>query len=175
MIKKRKISNFVLLILIFLPLNRLAAQGPPPPFGDRSVHPEERERIRENIETLRMWRLLEALDLSSEQSIQFLPALKEFQDARRRFQEKKGDILGELEKILKSEDNQKKLKGTLIAFENAHREFQSAQEKFLQKTKDLLTLEQQARLLLFQEKFEQRLKETIRQIRGEGPRWKKSE
>ncbi|KPL01276.1 MAG: hypothetical protein AMJ91_00515 [candidate division Zixibacteria bacterium SM23_73_3] len=172
MIRLKKTQIFILLSFLLLPALTIFAQGQPPPSGDRPGHMREREKIRENIETLHMYQLLEVLALSSDQSIQFLPALKDFQNAKRRFQDKRTELLRELEFALESEKGEQKLKEILAGLENARKKFQIELEKFLAKTKATLTLEQQAKLRLFEEKFERRLKETIQQIRGKGRRWR---
>lgn len=171
MIHLKKMLILVGLSLAFVPAQTIFAQGPPPPPGDRPERWEERERIRENIHTLRMWKLLEVLDLSSEQSTQFLPALKDFQDTKKRFEEKRRELLIELETALESKKDERKLKETLDGLEENQKQFQMELERFLEKAKTTLSLEQQAKLLLFEEKFEKRLRETIEQIRGKHPRW----
>jgi len=153
------------LSLALIPSEKIFAQGPPP-SGDRLKRWEEREKIRENIETLRMWKLIEVLDLTSEQSTQFLPILKDFRDARKKFEDRRREFLKDLETTLESKKDEKKLKESLDSLENNRREFQINLEKFIEKTKTTLTLEQQAKLLLFEEKFEKRVRETIEQIRG---------
>ncbi len=168
----KKTVILISLSLLLMPPEGVLAQGLSPHGGDRPRHIKEREKIRENIETLRMYKLLEVLDLSLEQSIQFLPALKDFQDAKRKFGDRRAELLRELESALESENNEKKLKQTLANLENSRKEFQMELEKFSEATKAMLTLRQQARLHLFEEKFERRLKETIQQIRGRSPRWK---
>jgi hypothetical protein len=165
----RRVSIMILFSLIFLPLEGVLAQGPP-------MHGEEREKIRENIETLRMWRLLETLELTSEQSTKFLPALKEFQDAKKSFADKRGKLMNELEAALESEkNNEKKIKDALMGLETARREFQNELERFSERKKEILSLKQQAKYFLFEEKFEKRLRETIHRMRGKGQGWKEME
>ena len=173
--KPRRVLVLVSLSLALLAPAGLFAQGPPHHPGDRSGHMGERKKIRENIETLRMYKLLEALDLTSEQSTQFLPALKEFQDARKKFQEERRELLMELEAALEPQEvNEKELEETLAALEDARKEFHSESETFFEKARTMLTSEQRARLHLFEERFERRLKESIRQIRGKEHRMQES-
>lgn len=141
------------------------AQAQPPP--DRREDAENRERIRERIETLRMWKLLDALDLTSEQSTQFLPVLKEFQDAKRTFAEDKERLFGELETELNSEKpDQQKLEQAMAGLEGARDSFQQSMERFFDQSKEILSVEQQAKLYLFEERFERRLRESIQEMRG---------
>ena len=165
---------FFLGLLLFAPV-KLFAQGPPHHPGGSPASTAERRKIRENIETLRMYKLLEALDLTSEQSAEFLPALKAFQDAKRGFQEERRNLLRELEGALESEEaNQAKLEQTLTALEDTREEFQAELVKFLQKARSMLTLQQRARLQLFEERFERRLRDSIRQMRGKEHRMDES-
>lgn len=167
---RRKACISIPLGLILLFGLATLAQGQPPP-----VHPDshmlEKAKIRENIETLRMWRLLEILDLSSEQSTQFLPILKEFQDAKRDFRNSRRELLEELESALQSEKtDEKRLRENLAGLDDARKEFQLELEKFLNRSREILTVEQQAKLMLFEERFERRLKESIEHMRKRGPR-----
>ena len=165
----RRVSIMILLSSLLFPVEGILAQGPP-------MHREERERIRENIETLRMWRLLEALELTSEQSTKFLPALKEFQDAKKSFNDKRGKLMNELEAALESEkNNEEKIKDALIGLETARKEFQNELERFYERKKEILSLKQQAKFFLFEERFEKRLRETIHRMRGKGQSWKEME
>ncbi|MGB7063415.1 MAG: periplasmic heavy metal sensor [Candidatus Zixiibacteriota bacterium] len=173
--KKSRIPILIWLSLALLAPAGLFAQGPPHHPGDRPGHMGERKKIRENIETLRMYKLLEALDLSSEQSAEFLPALTEFQDAKRRFGDRRRDLLRELEAALESKEiGENKLEQTLAALESAREEFQAEFVKFLEKARTMLTVQQRARLHLFEERFERRLRESIRQIRDRGHRMQES-
>ena len=157
---------FFLGLLLFAPV-KLLAQGPPHRPGGPPADLAERKKIRENIETLRMYKLLEALDLTSEQSAEFLPALNEFQDAKRKFQDDRKAFLKELADALESEKiDEEKLEQTLAALESVREEFQAEFVKFSEKARAMLTIQQRARLQLFEERFERRLRDSIRQMRG---------
>lgn len=167
MFKMKKILLVGGMILILLPAGGVFAQGHPPSSDERSDQREEREKIRENIETLRMWKLLEVLDLTSEQSDKFLPVLKDFQKARRNFEDQRRDLLRQLETTLQSASDEKKLKEILANLENNREQFQTELDKYMDQSKAILTIEQQARLALFEDQFERKMMETIEQIRGE--------
>jgi Spy/CpxP family protein refolding chaperone len=168
----KRMAFLVSLSLALLFPGVVLAQRPPLRHGDPQERPGERERIRENIETLRMWKLLEALDLSSEQSTQFLAVLKDLQDAKKAFEERRREHLSELEAALESEKtDERKLKEALNGLESARKQFQADMENFMERSKAMLTLEQRARMHLFEERFERRLKETIHRMREKGSRW----
>lgn len=165
-----RITILISVISTLLFPGEILAQRPFP--GGPRERPAERQRIRENIETLRMWKLLEALDLSSEQSTRFLAVLKDLQDAKKAFEERRREHLSELEAALESEKkDEKKLREALDGLESARKQFQIDLENFMERSKAMLTLEQRARMHLFEERFERRLKETIHRMREKGPRW----
>jgi len=166
MFKMKKILLLAGMILILLPAGGVFAQGHPPSADERSDRGEEREKIRENIETLRMWKLLEALDLTSEQSDKFLPVLKDFQKARRNFEDQRRDLLKQLETALQSAPEDKQLKEILADLENNREQFQTELDRYMNQSKTILTIEQQAKLALFEDQFERKMRETIEQIRG---------
>jgi len=171
----KRILLLIWLSLMIMWVKEVSAQGPPQLPCDPPGHREEREKIRESIQTLRMWKLLEALDLSSEQSIQFLPAYKDFQNARKTFDEKRRKLLKKLEEELESGNDQKRLRKILMELEDVRKQFQAELDKFWARSKAILTLKQQAQLVLFEEKFERRLKETIERLRGGPPRLREFE
>jgi Spy/CpxP family protein refolding chaperone len=167
----KSLSNLTWLFLALALVLNSTALGQSPSFHEQGRHMEDRERVRENIETLRMWKLLDALDLTSEQSTQFLPVLKDFQDAKRQFADERDRLFREIEAILDSEEiDQKALKENLADLDNTRSAFHRETEQFLAKSREILSLKQQARLLLFEERFERRLKESIQEMRRKGRR-----
>jgi Spy/CpxP family protein refolding chaperone len=168
MSKMMKILFLAGLILILLPTGVIFAQGHPPSAEDRSERREDREKIRENIETLRMWKLLEALDLTSEQSDKFLPIFKDFQRARRDFEDQRRELMRKLEAAMQGTPEEKQVREILADLEINRKQFQSEFDKYMDRTRTVLSIEQQAKLALFEDQFERRMRETIDQIRGGG-------
>jgi Spy/CpxP family protein refolding chaperone len=175
MISMKRMLIPIFLILLLIPAGLVFSQGPPSSTDERPGRREDREKIRENIETLRVWKLLEALNLTEEQSTKFLPALKEFQTAKKSFEDRRKDLLEELETTLNAGPNDKKLTEILTEMENNRKQFLVATDSYLEKAKSILTIEQQAQLFLFEDKFERRIRETIEQIRGGHSRGKDQE
>jgi len=190
----RKIKSLVMLFLAFsflLAGETLYAQEPPGrPFPEEG----KRERVKEEIETMKMWKMLEALDLSQEQSDKFLPAWRELQKAQKVFRERRENLFREIEIALEEVDEgtrigtggrvsggavdrttmgrvsdekpkEEKIKDILERLEKERLKLEDTQNKFREKAKELLTLEQQAKLLLFEERFEKKMMDIIRQYR----------
>ena len=162
--KRLKLSGMFFLIFIFiLTAQAVYAQRPPArPFPEEG----KRERLRDEIETMKMWKMLEVLDLTDEQSNDFLPAWREMQKAQKDFREKREDLLKSLEAVLGEEKpNEGKIRDILGQLEKERSQFEEVQQRFRQKAQEVLTLEQQAKLLLFEDRFEKRMMEIIRQYR----------
>ncbi|HEX9913188.1 MAG TPA: hypothetical protein VGB01_08085, partial [candidate division Zixibacteria bacterium] len=114
----RKIKSLVILLLAFsflLAGKTLYAQGPPGrPFPEEG----KRERLKEEIETMKMWKMLEALNLSQEQSDKFLPAWRELQKAQKVFRERRENLFRMLEMALMEEKAKEvKIKDILFQLE----------------------------------------------------------
>lgn len=162
--KKLKLSGMFFLIFIFvLTAQAVYAQRPPArPFPEEG----KRERLREEIQTMKMWKMLEVLDLTDEQSNDFLPAWRELQKAQKDFREKREELLKSLEAVLGEEKpDEGKIRNILSQLEKERSRFDEVQQRFRQKAQEVLTLEQQAKLLLFEDRFEKRMMEIIRQYR----------
>ena len=95
--KKFKLSwTFFLIFIFLLTTQAVKAQRPPAhPFPEEG----KRERLREEIETMKMWKMLEVLDLSQEQSDKFLPVWREMQKAQKDFRDRREDLLKSLETV----------------------------------------------------------------------------
>ena len=162
--KKFKFIEVFFFVLIFsLTAQAVQAQRPPArPFPEEG----KRERLREEIETMKMWKMLEVLDLTDEQSNDFLPAWRELQKAQKDFRERREELLKSLEAVLGEEKpDEGKIRNILGQLEKERSRFDEVQQRFRQKAKEVLTLEQQAKLLLFEDRFEKRMMEIIRQYR----------
>ena len=162
----REIKSLVVLFLTFSFLlfgKTLFAQEPPGhPFPEKG----KRERVKEEIETMKMWKMLEALDLSQEQSDKFLPIWRELQKAQKVFRERRENLFRMLEMALMEEKAKEvKIKDILFQLEKERIFLDEVQSRFREKAKEILTIEQQAKLLLFEERFEKRMMDIIRQYR----------
>lgn len=166
---RRKVRYWGILMMVFalfLTAQTLKAQGP---MGG-PLSEERRKEIREEIETLKMWKMLEVLDLSSKQSDEFLPVWREVQKAHIDFREKREELFRELEVTLGEEqkNRERRIREILTQLDKENSKLEEAQQRFRAKAKEVLSLEQQAKLLLFEERFERRMMEMIRKFRGRG-------
>jgi len=124
---------------------------------------------REQMEALRIWKMTEFLELSTEQSAQFFPRLKEFEDFIRENQDKQRDIMTAIYQSLKDKDytaSEKDVKKYARQLADLEKEILDRKEAFIISIGDVLTEEQQLRFIVFDNRFRNRLMRSIYQPHG---------
>ena len=155
-----RIFKSVLVLLILMFSTQVFAQ--PGPNGE----PRMREKMKERIKTLKIWKLTEEVDLTSDQSEKFFPIYKDFQKGLMELEEKRFRLLRELDELSNADDvNDQSLKNKMDEIEAIHDDHKKLHTAFLKDTGSILSVKQQARLLIFEERFKNRMHETINDIR----------
>ncbi len=142
-------------MIFFLPLLLIFAQG----------RPEEKDP-REIIEKVRIYKLTEELDLSEEQITKFFPRLKEMRKNEQEFHKQRNEIVQELKELLKTKAEEEKIVKLLNKLQELQKKRVESQLKEAEEIRQILTPEQQARFIIFQEEFEREIRDMIREIRG---------
>ena len=158
----------VLLTFTALPLLAQPRQGGPGPHPDR-------EDLQETIEIYMMAKMKRYLELDEEQSRTVIPIVEGLNSARREFRRERRGMLRQLqphiEDSTRDPDDVVDLLESLYALERNHREDETAA---IDSIRASLSPVQQARFMLFQERFrreiEQRLRGMMRERRGGPPR-----
>ncbi len=128
--------------------------------------PQPRERVRKQIETIRMWKLTEALNLNQEQSMRFFPLFNQFQKEKRQLDQERNRLLDQLKDVLRQErPKEKEMRALLKRVEENRIKKGEGQRDFWLQTSQILTLRQRVELLIFQRDFEKRIREIIKGIR----------
>lgn len=141
-----------------------AAQAQDAPAGAR------REEVRKKIEAIRMWRLTEELKLDEAASARLASVLSSFDQQRKDIRRSQRETMRELRTLLNTaRPDEAKLKTALDRMEHAHATMQALRNKELTSAKELLTIEQQARFVLFQAEFMHDMRRMISGARGDGP------
>ena len=148
------LPGIVLVLLVAAGVGR--AQPSPGPGGK----PPNRK-----LEALRIWRLTQELDLSEDQSAQFFPKLKGLRELRQQHRAARRALLDELEARLKDEPvDPSALKPVLDSLAAVDENAWEAELRLHREIADLLTIEQQARLYIFEATFDRQARRVIRQI-----------
>ncbi len=181
--KQARILIFLALVLgLAAPVQaQQRPMGPPPvdqgdeeffadPGRDGSPPNERRQEVLKKIEAVRIWRLTEALQLDEKTAAKFIPAISALDRSRRELMQTNYEIKREIRAALEAEKpDERKLKTALDKLRQNHREMMSLQDKELEAAKNHLTIEQQARYVLFQQDFRREMRGMIGQARGGGP------
>jgi Spy/CpxP family protein refolding chaperone len=130
---------------------------------------EKREEVRKRVEAIRIYRLTGALKLDEKSSAQLASLLGAIDLQRRQLMEQNMDAMKELRSSLKSpHPSETKLNPILERLEKNHREMSELKDKELKGLKDILTVEQRARYIVFQRDFTREIRSLITSSRGEG-------
>ena len=129
----------------------------------------KREEVRKKVETVKMWRLTEELKLDEKTGAKLASFLSALDEKRRGLIHERMDTMKDLRTLVKTgKPDEKKLKADLDKLEKTHREMVELEGKEINGVKDILSVEQQARYVIFQQEFRRELRGMIAGARGNG-------
>lgn len=156
-----------------------AQQGPPArqhddmmglenqPGQGNPLSEEQREEIRKKIETIRIWRLTEKLRLDTTTSAKLASLLSSFDQQRQGIVHEQMATMREMRVLLKSPKiDETRIKTALDQLQKNQHSMQELRDKEYSGLKDILTIEQQARFLLFQQEFRHEIQSMISNARN---------
>ncbi|MEK7250017.1 MAG: hypothetical protein AAB209_06280 [Bacteroidota bacterium] len=143
------------LLLLVLILTGVAFSQAQPPAGGRPL---------ERIERFRKMRMIEMLDLKEEQSVRFFARFNEFENTRRELNRQKDETLDKIERLIRNKADSKEFEKLFTEVEMINRKIGEEKLKFFNGLSDLLSVEQRAKLLVFERRFENELREAVREV-----------
>ena len=147
----------------------MAIDNPQAPGQEPSE--ERREEVRKKIEAVRIWRLTEALKLDAPTSSKLSALLSSFDRQRRDIMREQMTAMRDLRRMLDSpKPDEAKIKPAIERLEKNRHAMQALRDKEIGSVKEILTIEQQARFLLFQQEFRREMEGMISNARRGGPR-----
>ncbi len=126
---------------------------------------EQKEKVRERIETMKMWKLTKALDLDEKSAARLFPLLNEYDKKRHKIERGIRKDIASLKDILKDK-NEAGIKKLLGVLEDKHNSLQRLGDEERSRLQDVLTVEQQARYLIFKMEFRREMRKIISEARG---------
>jgi hypothetical protein len=164
--KKMKALKYVMMVLILLITVPALAQPPMLPMGGPGGSGPMREKVRERIRTMKIWKLSEDVGLTAQQSEQFFPIYNKYQKALDDIEAKRADIIDRLDTLANNPgSSDKEINNAMAALYDIPRQMMAERDKFIKDISGILPLQQQAKLAVFEERFKQQLQEFIRDIR----------
>lgn len=126
----------------------------------------------ERIERFKRMRLVEMLDLNEEQSVRFFPRLNEFENSRREIKKQKDEVLDKIDRLIRnSVSDQKEYEKLFAEVEAIDRKAGEEKLTFFNSLSDLLSIQQRAKLVLFERRFEAELRDAVREVQKRRGRW----
>jgi hypothetical protein len=156
----RRITMFGLIIfyavLVFAALPLAAQDGP------------DDEEGRRRVEDLRRVKLIEALDLNEEQSVRLLAREKDFREKERQAQERRKTLFKTLEGKIDEKASDEVLREHILKLHESGLEMQNLRRDYLFSLGDILTMQQIARMVVFEQRFMQEVRSLIQRYRRGG-------
>ncbi len=129
---------------------------------------EEREQVRRQISTVKTWQMIEELDLTEKQAQDLFPAQKSFEDKKGELTGQRLEVETELTRLLEAkEKNRGLIKEKMAQLKKIDEQTRTNEDRLHTKLSRILTVEQQAKYELFEKKFDERLRQMIRDIQKE--------
>lgn len=139
----------------------VAQQVAPPGPGSFGVG--EGRRL---IETIRIWKMTEALELTEDQAARLFPKMAQLEASRREFHVRQRALRDELAEILKQRPlRDQEIRARIEELDRAEADFRGRERAVRAELRSILSLEQQARLTLFEDRFEMEMRRTIQDLR----------
>jgi hypothetical protein len=157
-------------LLFLLPMSQAWAQEgspssrvPPAAPGRQEI---ESTRAREMLDTMMIWKLTKALDLTEEQSLRVFPKIQALQKTRKEFFQEKMRRHRDLFKQLRDDPkNEEAIRMKIQAIRDHEADFRAKEARLKEEITGHLSLRQQAELILFEERFPREVRHTLEEIR----------
>ncbi len=110
--------------------------------------------------------MTEALNLNEEQAVKLFPKMTQLEASRREFHNRQRLLREELAELLKQRPlRDQDIKMKLEELERIDAEFKGRERAVKNELRSILSVEQQARLALFEERFDMEMRRTIQDLR----------
>jgi Spy/CpxP family protein refolding chaperone len=155
--KGKWIRTVLLTIVFFMSAASVWAQDNPMP---------NRERVRENIITLRLLRLTQALDITEEQAAKIFPMANKIEREKLGLQKQMSAAIKDLRKMLKDPSiKDADIETKLAALKDARQQIKEKDEELEKYLESHLTTVQKAKYILFNIEFMMGLRDTLNRAR----------
>ncbi|GAB4345190.1 MAG: hypothetical protein Kow0099_25250 [Candidatus Abyssubacteria bacterium] len=161
----RRLSIWVMaVVMLAFTVGAFAQPGPPRSDDERPRY--KRERMRERIELMRMWKLTEVLDLDEATAEKLFPLMKKHQEKQRALHQERRNIIKQMDAELeKGQPDSAALKGMTKKFMANEEEMVKLRNEQIEEFSEVLTDEQVAKMIVFMPRFEGHVRNLICEAR----------
>jgi Spy/CpxP family protein refolding chaperone len=131
---------------------------------------DPREKSRERIQMMKIWKMTETLKLDREGAARFIAVNNYYEEARRKAHRDFHDDIQKVRNALRDMNPpERELRELVNRLKNRRKEINDLENKQLEEEMNLLKTEQQARYFIFQIDFRREMDDLIREVQGERP------
>jgi hypothetical protein len=162
---------FAITVCIALLATVAAAQQQSVPRADESGPPGrgQREEARRQVEAIRIGRLTERLRLDEKTAVKFIPAIMAIGQQRRTHMAENRQAMLDIRQQLDSEGrDDAELKAAVERFVKSQHEIMKQREREMETIRSQLTVDQQARYIVFQQEFLKEVRTILSGSRSKG-------
>ena len=136
--------------------------------ADTSPRPTTPGEMAEFIETIKIWKLVDAVSPTSEQKLPLLSQFNKLEKLKMRYRQEHRQSMNRLEQLQATPVNSKIEPAELQSALTHHREvengFIAERQKIMDELNQILTVEQQAQFVLFSYSYRQELRKTLQTL-----------
>ena len=165
------IGKILIAVLVFFIPVIISAQDMMFPYGASP-------KVMERIETLKMWKLTEVLELSDEQAAKLFPAMTSFRKTQDSLRQEMAKYIDQLRDAIHNNADSSEISDIISEITDVRNAQLRNESDFYGKLKEILTIEQQGKYFLFEVDFHRKMMDLIRDFhKGEmrhkrGNSWK---
>lgn len=137
------------------------------PMWIASAQPFDGDRgpAAEKIDQLRHMKMIDALDLTEDQSVRLFAREKEHRKAQHELVEKRDDAIQNLDKLIKEHASDDQLLAGIDKVAAIGRQMQDNREAYVRGLKDILSVPQIAKMIVFDQKFIKEIRTLLQSLR----------
>jgi hypothetical protein len=144
----------------------LAGQGYPQMFQGLKDPPSRAqfEKTQKRVEALRMWKLTQTIDLNEKTAAKLFPVINEYDRKRLVTEKKMRKNMRTLRRSVNSA-SEEDLQNLMKTLKSHHLRLQEIQYEEMNKLRDILTVRDQAKFMIFKQDFDREMKKRIFEAR----------
>ncbi|BDQ01660.1 hypothetical protein [Ignavibacterium sp.] len=137
-------------------------------FPAQAQERREHRKMDSKIEQLEKVKLIEALDLTEDQSVRFFARRNEHRREIEKLEERSDELLRIMENMLdeRGEKNPAEQKKLLNEFLDIRIQIENKRKQFILSLNDILTIDQISRLVVFEKKFREEIRKILMKRKG---------
>ncbi|MFH1862080.1 MAG: hypothetical protein ABH878_04630 [bacterium] len=132
---------------------------------------QRRQEVEERIQTMKIWKMTEELQLDKDQAARFFPLLNELERNMDKIEMVRHENVRELSEIVwNTEADEKKITELLNTLDSFDEQQMKLRQDFRKEASKILKPDQVGRMVLFNMRFPDVVRDLVREFQEDGPR-----